>query len=177
MDTQNFPAETSANDSVQPADASRRTFLKDATALGVAAVAGAAFLEFLSGCGDSGTGNSGGGTGGGGSTGITVLAANLPAAGAALYLNLNGTIIANGSGGASSDITITRKGADFVALTRVCTHQQCNIMTFTGTNWACPCHGSQFNQDGGVVNGPALSPLTKYTTKLETNGNLTITTA
>jgi cytochrome b6-f complex iron-sulfur subunit len=35
------------------------------------------------------------------------------------------------------------------------------------TEFACPCHGSTFNPDGTVANGPATDPLSPYEAKIE----------
>ena len=63
----------------------------------------------------------------------------------------------------------------FNAMTSVCTHEQCTITGFSNQTFQCPCHGSQFNSTGGVVNGPASSPLTRFATSFS-NSVLTITT-
>jgi Rieske Fe-S protein len=43
-----------------------------------------------------------------------------------------------------------------------CTHQAC-ILRFNAaeTSWDCPCHGSRFDVDGAVLEGPAVKPLEK----------------
>lgn len=41
-----------------------------------------------------------------------------------------------------------------------CTHMGC-LLRFNAaeTSWDCPCHGSRFDVDGGVLEGPAVHPL------------------
>jgi Rieske Fe-S protein len=41
-----------------------------------------------------------------------------------------------------------------------CTHQGCIIRwNAIETSWDCPCHGSRFDVDGSVLNGPAVADL------------------
>src|SRR5471030_2733578 len=47
----------------------------------------------------------------------------------------------------------------FTALTAVCTHEGCTVSGFANSVYVCPCHGSEFNTSGGVVQGPASSPI------------------
>ena len=70
------------------------------------------------------------------------------------------------------NIIVIRTGTDqFTALSKVCTHQQCTVGYDPGTNeLPCPCHNSRFNINGGVLNGPASSPLKKFT--VTQNGNI-----
>ena len=54
------------------------------------------------------------------------------------------------------------------ALSSICTHQSCQITGFdSGSNqFICPCHGSKFDVNGKVTQGPAGRSLTKYSTQL-----------
>ncbi len=46
------------------------------------------------------------------------------------------------------------------ALSATCPHLGCNVaFNEAETSWDCPCHGSRFDIDGKVLNGPAVSPL------------------
>lgn len=64
--------------------------------------------------------------------------------------------------------------SSYIAFSKICTHEQCTV-TFNSTNnqLPCPCHGSLFDINGNVLNGPAVSPLKKYSVTLS-NNQLTI---
>lgn len=51
----------------------------------------------------------------------------------------------------------------FVAYSLICTHQQCAASVTSGTEIDCPCHGSRFDANGNVINGPAARPLPQLT--------------
>ena len=44
------------------------------------------------------------------------------------------------------------------ALSSVCTHLGCNVH-IAGEHFECPCHGSQYDLNGAVLQGPAVTPL------------------
>ncbi len=63
-------------------------------------------------------------------------------------------------------------GADgFYAISSICTHLGCNVKR-GGPGFACPCHGSQFDENGRVVHGPAPAPLAWYSLALSPRGTL-----
>jgi nitrite reductase/ring-hydroxylating ferredoxin subunit len=48
------------------------------------------------------------------------------------------------------------------AMTSICTHMGCTVGMPVGTHITCPCHGSQYDLQGGNQIGPATSPLVHY---------------
>jgi Rieske Fe-S protein len=49
------------------------------------------------------------------------------------------------------------------AISAVCPHLGC-ILAWNNAekSWDCPCHGSRFGCDGGVLHGPAITDLKVY---------------
>jgi Rieske Fe-S protein len=51
-------------------------------------------------------------------------------------------------------------GGRLHAVDPTCTHLKCRTRwNAAETSWDCPCHGSRFDIDGTVLNGPAVEPL------------------
>jgi len=74
----------------------------------------------------------------------------------------------NGSG----SILVEHNSDDtYKALSGICTHQNCTVSEFDGSNnvFVCPCHGSQFDLNGNVKQGPATTKLRSYNTRVENN--------
>ena len=101
----------------------------------------------------------------GGAIQVTIDAASpLAAAGSA-------ALVASTAG----NVLVARGAADaFTAVTATCTHESCVITGFSGQSYVCPCHGSQFDTAGRVLNGPATRALRQYQTQFAA-GVLTIT--
>ncbi len=65
-----------------------------------------------------------------------------------------------GSSTVRSDIpaVIYNRGGKIIAYSLVCTHLGCTLAE-NGAEFACPCHGSRFDENGAVLEGPAQKPL------------------
>lgn len=69
----------------------------------------------------------------------------------------DGVVVRSGRGGAA-----VHRDADgeLHAVSAVCTHEGCLVrFNRAQTSWDCPCHGSRFSVDGGVLSGPAVQAL------------------
>jgi cytochrome b6-f complex iron-sulfur subunit len=70
-------------------------------------------------------------------------------------------------------ICIVREGAKLAAISIICTHLGCTVGA-ADTGFACPCHGSRFDQDGNVTGGPAPRPLPWFQVTLAPNGEIEV---
>jgi cytochrome b6-f complex iron-sulfur subunit len=104
---------------------------------------------------------------------------NPPPGGSMINLDLslaeNSALTSTGSSKIVQNILIINTGTSIVALSAICTHQGCTVGYNSGrADIECPCHGSVFSTSGGVLVGPASSPLRSY--PVSQNGTvLTIT--
>lgn len=64
----------------------------------------------------------------------------------------------------------------FKALSLTCTHLGCTVED-KDQEFHCPCHGSIFNADGSVKNGPADEPLTLFHLEETQEGKLILHTS
>jgi Rieske Fe-S protein len=65
-----------------------------------------------------------------------------------------------GSGVIVDEIVVTQPSAGvFKGFSAKCTHKGCTVNKIADGTIDCPCHGSKFNLDGTVANGPADKPL------------------
>jgi glycine/D-amino acid oxidase-like deaminating enzyme/nitrite reductase/ring-hydroxylating ferredoxin subunit len=61
-----------------------------------------------------------------------------------------------------------RDDGTLVAVSTRCTHLGCQVKWNTAErSWDCPCHGSRFTPEGGVLHGPAVRPLEVKAEELE----------
>jgi Rieske Fe-S protein len=65
-----------------------------------------------------------------------------------------------GSGVIVDEVVVTQPSAgEFKGFSAICTHAGCTVNEVADGTINCPCHGSKFNLDGSVANGPASKPL------------------
>jgi cytochrome b6-f complex iron-sulfur subunit len=133
--------------------------------------------SLIEGCG--GSGNPGGPSGGGNVPQLTQI--NGTVAGGSVTVNIDAASPLTAVGSAAlvqsgqGKFLVTRTAQDaFNAFTATCTHEQCDVTGFQSGTFVCPCHGSQYNTSGAVVQGPAPQRLRQFTTQF-TNNVLTIT--
>jgi len=73
------------------------------------------------------------------------------------------TLVTSTLGLDGAPILVVRDGAArFHALSMQCTHEGCPVRPPVRGIITCPCHGSQYDLDGRVRQGPAQLPLARY---------------
>jgi cytochrome b6-f complex iron-sulfur subunit len=153
----------------------RRQFCARTCQVASVAALGGALVAALESCGGGG-----GSPTSPGSVGSALPTVSGTLTGSTITVTITGTALAPAgalalvktSGG---DVLVAHTGADtFVALSAGCTHAACEITGFTGQTYVCPCHGSQFDTSGRVVQGPAPTALRQFPTQFASDV-LTIT--
>lgn len=71
-------------------------------------------------------------------------------------------------------VFIVNEPQGFAAVSAVCTHLGCTVRHVAGEGFVCPCHGSRFDLEGRVVDGPAPRPLAWYGVSLSRRGELVV---
>lgn len=86
--------------------------------------------------------------------------------------NVGGAVLVESIAG----VFLVSRTADttFSAIDAVCTHQSCTVTNADGDIYVCPCHGSRYDRNGRVVQGPAPASLRRYNSSFS-NGTVTIT--
>ena len=69
---------------------------------------------------------------------------------------------------------IVRRGANLFALSAICTHRHCKLDAETDKTFYCPCHGSTFDADGKVTEGPARRDLPVFEISTNEKGELLV---
>lgn len=54
---------------------------------------------------------------------------------------------------------VVRKGEKLFAISSSCTHRRCKLTAESNRSFYCPCHGSKFDSNGKVTEGPARRDL------------------
>ena len=73
-----------------------------------------------------------------------------------------------GSGVIVDDVVVTQPTAGvFKGFSATCTHAGCTVNKVADGTIDCPCHGSKYNLDGSVANGPATKPLAAKTVAVQ----------
>jgi nitrite reductase/ring-hydroxylating ferredoxin subunit len=72
---------------------------------------------------------------------------------------------------------VGRDAGGVYALTLTCTHNGCTVTVVgigTNASFSCPCHGSKFDKNGDVTQGPAADPLVHFAVDIDAAGNITV---
>ena len=69
---------------------------------------------------------------------------------------------------------VIRSGAKLIALSAYCTHRKCKLRAESDHSFYCNCHGSTFDPNGKVTEGPAKRDLAALPTTASPKGHLLV---
>ena len=75
----------------------------------------------------------------------------------------------------SEGFFVIRERGKLFALSSICTHKKCQVDAEPDHSFLCPCHGSTFDENGKVTQGPATRDLPVLPTNTDSAGNLMVT--
>lgn len=52
--------------------------------------------------------------------------------------------------------------AAYSAIDATCSHESCTVTGADGNAYVCPCHGSRYDRNGRVLQGPATASLRRF---------------
>jgi cytochrome b6-f complex iron-sulfur subunit len=146
---------------------SRRDFMKDIIKGAGHIAIGSFVVSYLNACSDDSNPTSPSGSENNADIQITI---DLSKSENNVLNTIGGTIaISSNALDVNGMLIIRTEQTSVTALSRTCTHQGCTIPNFQNSISTCPCHGSQYNTSGSVVNGPATQSLRKYTVSVSGN--------
>lgn len=71
------------------------------------------------------------------------------------------------------NILVRKIDGTLIALSMLCTHLCCQLTyQSSGNQLSCECHNSLFDENGNVINGPAVVALPSVEITIDTNGNI-----
>lgn len=81
--------------------------------------------------------------------------------------NKSGVVVLARSTTLSAPVLVKRvANQEYVAVLMKCSHKGCELVQ-DGPQLSCPCHGSEFTQEGHVLSPPATQDLVRYPVRLE----------
>ena len=69
---------------------------------------------------------------------------------------------------------VIRRGEELLALSALCTHRKCRLSSEADRSFYCKCHGSAFDPNGKVTDGPAQRDLPILSTVTNEKGHLLV---
>lgn len=69
---------------------------------------------------------------------------------------------------------VVRRGEKLFAISSICTHRRCALKAQPDRSFYCKCHGSTFDPDGHVTEGPAIIDLPVLASEIDGRGHLIV---